>query len=405
MTDAFFVLFGDVLKIFVFLGENSVFWMPVVLGIVLWKIWRAYLLRRYLSQIEWVLLEIKLPKEIKKTPLAMEIVLAGLYQSSTGEWYEQLTQGRVMIWFSLELVSIEGAIHFFIRTPKIFQTIVETHIYSQYPGVEIYEVPDYAKYVNYQKENTEWEMWGQEYKLNKEDAYPIKTYIDFNIDKEGVKDEEKVDPMTPTLEWFGSLGKDEQLWLQILIQPAKSRANTPGKWFKKRDWCDEGKSLINKIIEKSKLSTPEDFKLTPSDEELVKALQRNISKLGFDCGIRTIYWVKTTRKFDGARVKGLLKLFNQYRSPILNSFAPAFTIGFDFPWQDFRGIRAKRGKSRLFNAYKYRSYFYPPRECKPFVLSMEELATIYHFPGQVAEIPTFGRIESRKGEPPSNLPI
>jgi hypothetical protein len=46
-----------------------------------------------------------------------------------------------------------------------------------------------------------------------------------------------------------------------------------------------------------------------------------------------------------------------------------------------------------------------PYQRTPFVLNTEELATIYHFPGRVAETPTFGRIEAKKGEPPSNLPI
>jgi len=404
MVDNFFVLLNQVLEIFTFLGQYSLFWMPIVLGIVLWQVWRAYLLKRYLSQTEWILLEIKLPKEIKKTPLAMEVVLSIFYQSSTGTWYDQLTQGKVMDWFSLELVSLGGSVHFFIRAPQIYKNIIETQIYSQYPNVEIYEVPDYTRYINYQKENTEWEMWGQEYKLKKADAYPIKTYIDFGIDYEGAKDETKVDPMTPTLELLGSLRADEQLWLQILIQPSKARLNVPGKWREKRDWHDEGKELIEDIIKKRKIADGS-FNLTPVEEEVVKALQRNISKLGFDCGIRSIYWVKKAGKFDASRIKGLLGLFTQYNSNTLNAFSPAFTIGVDFPWQDFRKIREKEMKQMLFNAYKRRSYFYPPRKCKPFVLNVEELATIYHFPGQVAETPTFGRIESRKGEPPSNLPI
>ncbi|MCK5590431.1 MAG: hypothetical protein KAI72_00610, partial [Candidatus Pacebacteria bacterium] len=65
-----------------------------------------------------------------------------------------------------------------------------------------------------------------------------------------------------------------------------------------------------------------------------------------------------------------------------------------------------RGKKRtIFNAYKRRSYFYPPHKRKPLVFNIEELATIYHFPGMVAETPTFGRIDSRKGEAPINLPV
>ena len=40
-------------------------------------------------------------------------------------------------WFSLELASIEGRIHFFIYTPRFFVRLVENSIYSQYPEVEV----------------------------------------------------------------------------------------------------------------------------------------------------------------------------------------------------------------------------------------------------------------------------
>ena len=42
---------------------------------------------------------------------------------------------------------------------------------------------------------------------------------------------------------------------------------------------------------------------------------------------------------------------------------------------------------------------------KPIVMTTEELATIFHFPGQVATTPTISRSSSKKAEPPPNLPI
>jgi hypothetical protein len=39
------------------------------------------------------------------------------------------------------------------------------------------------------------------------------------------------------------------------------------------------------------------------------------------------------------------------------------------------------------------------------ILNTEELATIFHFPGQVAGTPTLERVPSKKAEAPSNLPI
>jgi len=59
----------------------------------------------------------------------------------------------------------------------------------------------------------------------------------------------------------------------------------------------------------------------------------------------------------------------------------------------------------MLSAYQKRSYFYPPHIGQSFVLNIEELATVFHFPGRVAETPTFGRIEAKKSQPPINLPI
>jgi hypothetical protein len=42
---------------------------------------------------------------------------------------------------------------------------------------------------------------------------------------------------------------------------------------------------------------------------------------------------------------------------------------------------------------------------KTFVLNVEELATLWHFPGQIMKVPTLTRIESKEASPPPNLPI
>ena len=106
---------------------------------------------------------------------------------------------------------------------------------------------------------------------------------------------------------------------------------------------------------------------------------------------------------------GLIGTFRQYNTNDLNGFRPMNPTSFDYPWEDFRGKRLSKKKARMFNAYKLRAYFhnapYPEHLRKPIVLNSEELATIYHFPGGVAQTPTIEKVESRKAEPPVNLPI
>jgi hypothetical protein len=89
----------------------------------------------------------------------------------------------------------------------------------------------------------------------------------------------------------------------------------------------------------------------------------------------------------------------------MNGFKPQNTTGVKYPWQDPTGRRVADMKSAMFDAYRRRMYFYPPYARTPFVLNTEELATVYHFPGRVAQTPTLGKIESKRAEAPVNLPI
>lgn len=398
-------------NIFIFLGNTFIYWFPIVTGITLWSLWRRYIQDKYISDIKWRLLEIKLPKDIKRSPLAMEVVLNVFYQTSSGTWYSRFFNGTVRDWFTLEIVSFGGDIHFYIRTAAVYKNIVEAQIYAQYPTIEIVEVSDYVQQVDCRPgdDNSPWSMWGQEYALKKPDAYPIKTYVDFGLDREGIKDEEKIDPMTVMLEFMGSISRDEQLWFQINVQATNERFIGPRSDFgfrTKRDWKEEGQSLIEKIV--SKYADSETGKtnyavIPEGEKEIIKAIERNISKLGFDVGMRSIYFTKG--KFHVGNIKGLLGLLRQYDSNELNAFRPQNATGVDFPWEDFKNIRTHGMMRRLFNAYKRRSYFYPPHKRKPMVLNSEELATIFHFPGQSVETPTVERTQSRKGEPPTNLPL
>ncbi len=400
-------LFIKVFAILELLFTGVQYWAPVVLGFIFVSIWLRYMRTKWIANIKWVMLEVKLPRDIYKSPLAMEVVLNSLYQTQVGQWYDQYFKGRVKNWFSLELVSIEGRVHFFIRTNIIYKDVIEAQIYGQYPAAEVYEVPDYTKYVDYKGKEGEWSLWGTEYTFTKKDAYPIKTYVDYGLDKESVKEEYKTDPITSILEFFGSIGKNEQLWMQILVQPTGKRFKKPGKWFKKRDWKDEGEDLVEEIIRKSKKRTGGEnapVLLTELENSKIKAIERNISKLGFDCGIRGMYLSKGNT-FNVSNIFALVGALRQYSSNELNGFKPSNATSFDFPWQDFKDIRVTKLKKKMFNAYKRRSYFYLPYKKKPFVLNAEELATIYHFPGGVAETPTFGRVDSKKSEPPANLPM
>ena len=397
-------LFFEVLK---FLGRYLYVWMPIFFGYIFWRMWVRYIRALYISEQETMVLEIKIPKEISKSPAAMELALGAFHQSfGEGNLFEIYWSGSVRPWFSLEIASFGGEIHFYIWTPKRYKDAIEAYIYAQYPSVEIVETPDYTARIS--NDQSKYKFWGTEYALTKPDPYPIKTYVDYGLDRDP-KEEFKIDPLSAVLEYMGGMKPEEEMWLQILIRVHKKEKHKPGTWFEKADWTAEAKREIEKIVKEGAFKTEENknptfITLSKGQQDVVAALERNISKLPFDVGIRSMYI--TTGKFNIINVFSMIGLLRPFHSNTLNGFKlqnPTGTRG--YPWEDFRNIRTTRMRKRMFDAYIRRSYFHPPYHRKPFVLSNEELATIYHFPGQAVSTPSFGRIESRKAEPPTNLPV
>ena len=411
MFEQFFSLFftPPFLKAWDLVWHFTPLWLPIILIGAFLQIWIKYVRTKYIIEQGSTILELKLPKEINKSPSAMEIIIQALAQPSVGTYLDVYLKGRIRPWFSLELVSIEGQVRFFIWTHKKFKNIIESQIYSQFPSVEIYESEDYALKVPF--DPSVFNYWGMQLKLNKADIYPIKTYVDYGLN-ENPKEEFKIDPITPMVEYLGALGQGEQAWIQILVQAHREETLKDVRLQKKPDWKGQAKKEIEKIISESPVK-PEEGKsvglsnLTEMQKETINAIQRSLSKTAFDTMIRGIYLAEKD-KFNSVNIAGLTGSFKQYSSGNLNGFKPGFTTGYDYPWQDFKGRRANEGKRKLLDAYKRRSFFHPPYknfEGKPFVLTTEELATIYHFPGGVSATPTFTRITSKKGEPPANLPI
>jgi hypothetical protein len=142
-------------------------------------------------------------------------------------------------------------------------------------------------------------------------------------------------------------------------------------------------------------------------EEKINAIERSVTKLGFDVGIRSVY-IAEKDAFNGINIPGLIGTFKQYGSTNLNGFKLGFTTSYNFWWQDPLKTRIKNVKEQFYNDYRNRVYFdtiIDLKQRKKMVLNTEELATLFHFPGGVASTPTLSRVQSRKGEAPTNLPM
>jgi len=196
--------------------------MPIPLSVAALNLWHHYRQERFIMGIKWVLLEIQVPRDVIKSPAAMELIFTNaFYHESTKGFWEQYIQGAPWFWFSLEIVSIDGRVHFFIRTPTRIRSLVETQIYGQYPQAKVVEVDDYAFHIPQYIKDGGWNIWGCEFKKAKEDFLPIKTYRNMGDDmKSGIKEEFKIDPITPVIEYLGSLPRGQQVWTQIIVRPS-----------------------------------------------------------------------------------------------------------------------------------------------------------------------------------------
>lgn len=355
-----------------------------------------YIRLHFLNSMEWILLEIKLPREIYKSPQAMEIFLNTLHQTRDGNYWEKYWKGYMRGWFSLEIASIGGNIRFFVYTTKFFRNMIEQQIYSQYPEVEISLTDDYTKNPFKGEYPSDWNFWGAEFIKTKPAAYPIKTYVDYKLNDLATEEEQKNDPVTSMLEFMGSIKDGEQVWFQIIIRASKNEDK----------WKEGAAKITDEMMKRAR--KPEGgkidfsaFTISPGERLVTEAVERAVSKIPYDVMIRGIYLAEKD-KYDKVNQASLVSSMKQFNSLNLNGFKPSNTTTADFWYQK---NKFERKRIRAMNAYRLRSCFYTPYVRKTYVMNTEELATIFHFPGSVARTPTLSRIEAKKGEPPAGLPI
>ncbi|MBX4209417.1 hypothetical protein KW799_01860 [Candidatus Parcubacteria bacterium] len=386
-------------------------WVPIIILEYAWGIWTRYTRTKWVRTQKKAVLEVKLPQETFKSPAAMELVLNALIQTGgEGTPIERYWDGKARPWCSLELASINGEVRFFIWCFESQKNFLMANIYASYPDVAIHEVEDYTDEVA--KNLDKYDLYASEYKLTKPDPYPIKTYMDYGLDRDP-KEEFKIDPLASLIEVLGSIKKEDQVWFQFIARAHAKEKNHFNK-AQPDTWIEDAKTELKKLskdaVEKKEDGTeilhPE--RLTEGQKEIMKAIERSITKYGLDVGIRGINVIPKGR---GGLSVGIIKgSFRPFGSNNLNGIAP-MAAEFPYPWQDRSGKKLAHWKLTLFKMYRERSYFHPPYTVtdiprqKIMILNTEELATIYHFPGGTVKTPSLKRIPSKRADAPSNLPV
>ena len=404
---------------------------PVALFFIFRELWLEYVRTRFVDSIDWCVLEIKIPRESQKTPKAMEQVFAGLHGIKHGaNFVEKWFKGEIQTWISLEMVGDNGEeMRFFVKAPRIYRNLIEAQFYAQYPDAEINEIDDYINILPSNIPSKDYNIWGAELILTKPDAYPIQTYPYFF---EASKEEERIDPLTSVAETINNIHPGEHIWIQILIRPTgdswkkegeklvekligkKVKATKRGLIIEEtHNWIVDAKESFHELFfgpiksKESAKKTEESPKnlllnLTPGQREVITAIERNISKLGFETMIRFVYWAKSDI-FSSANKIAILGAFKQFNTQNLNGFKPNKK---NIPSIDywFKKRREFYRKMNILNDYKKRYFSYNNVSGRAFVFNTEELATIFHIPGRAVPVSAVPRIKAKKGVPPADLP-
>ena len=247
---------------------------------------------------------------------------------------------------ALEIAVRAGFLYFFVVCENQVVDLVRGQLFSQYPTMEIEKVDDYTKSFSPSTVITTL-------KMERPDAYPIKTYKELESD------------FLASLSGMAtSVATNELVTMQLVIQPVNTQAVAYkfGELFRS-SWRS---TLRNNSSLKDLLQQKE-------YEKLQKPVFRTSLSIAADASGK-----------GQLLTSGVASLFKMLDNPNLNSLKLSTTT------HDPAGVN--RFQQRLFAK-------------KTFLLTSEELATIYHMPTQNAGIAQVAGSKSKKAEPPINLPV
>ncbi len=399
----------------------------------------------YATKAKWVILEIIPPREVLVPFKAMEDVFTAIWPVWDHPVFrEKWCDGMLEYapgWCSWEIASLEGKIHFYLRCFQQHKLLIETSLYAHYPDIEISEVSDYTKLVPPTVPNEEWDMYGEDFVMAKEDILPIKTYEKF-FEPQGERisaEEKRIDPIIALLEGMSRLGPGENYWMQFITIPVLAGVDVPS--FKK-----DAEKLINKLAKRPEKKEPtlmEDLgyvarqivlgpekegsgesasyswaseeneetgerqiSLTPGEREIITEVENKAKKPLYKTVLRGVYVAKRENWRAPHRVIAR-SYFSHFATQNMNymRFSP------DTRPKVHNILRKRRAFFRARKMFRMAvlrfTPGFPDRQKYCSIYSAEEMATLFHFPLRVSGMvgPTMAKVESKKAGPPPNLPI
>lgn len=319
----------------------------------------------------------KTHQEIQEKISVMETIfsaLGGLKRSGgIGNWFTGDDDSM-----AFEIVAEDGLIYFYVAVNRKSVPFLEQQIQAAFPYAQIEEAVDYNIF------SPQGAIAASYLRFKRPGFFPVKTYKKLESDPLG--------GLTNTMSKIVS--KEEGAAIQCIVRPAGSGWRAKAK--KVTEALLRGETLsaamggflheAGKIFKSAKKEgeIKEQRKLSPLEEEMVKAIEEKSSKAAFEVNIRLVASSGTMEKSQQI-LSNLINAFNQYNIyEYGNSFVAAS------PWN-------KVGLIRDFIFREFRPGF-------GIILNTEELTSVYHLPLPSTETPNIHWLVARSAAPPVNLP-
>lgn len=416
----FFPFEPIVLILNIFWQVLKVWWwvlLPIILFFPFKFHYLFYLQDKWYNTLKKIVLEVKIPEEIPRLIQSMEQVFAGFHGiHDVLTWREKWIEGKFQVSITLEIVSIGGEVHFFIRMPEVYRDLIESNVYAQFPDAEISQVEDYTKNVPQNIPNKEWNVFGWDMINSAESPYPIRTYRAFE-EMPTTPEEKRITPLAGLLEGMTTLKPGEQMWVQITATAVREEIL----------WAEQGRKIVAKLVKRPEHKPrsmvgeaarvlisgkvpyedekeeapiiPPEMRLTPGERDIVKGIEDKIAKVGYNSHVRCLYLGKRDVFFK-PKARIMFGFFKGVSTENLNGLKPWKKTFPRVEWF-WPKRRVHLRNRRLFRKYVLRVPPLYPRKGGRYILNIEELATLYHFPGRLAApAPGVPRIGAKKGGPP-----
>ena len=358
---------------------------------------RRILMRRnrYRTAFNMAVLLVRVPKELKKEDIGQDKSqqqiqeMIGRMETVFSNLGSMKAQRGLLSWLlgHTDEVAFEVTVHadkisFYVSVPKKAQVFMEEQIHAQYPNAQIDEVPDYNIF------SPNGVILGSYLTFRRENYFPIRTYRKLETDscnsltnaltkiegQDGATIQYVVRSAKPT--W-----RREGLRIAKAMQQGKRLSDVRGGVF---TGIGRGLSDLATPKKTGEKTTPETYRLSPLEEEMVKGLEEKSSKAGLEVNIRVVVSAQTPEKAQ------------RYLNEILDAYGQfnVFEYGNSFK-KSMPVFQSSLIRQFIFRNFDHRH---------AIVLNAEEIASVFHFPLPQTETPKINWLLSRKALPPSNLP-